>query len=58
MRTSPSIAPRGSNQDTYVVLDDFGPRLGRTWREINEDAADRETLIRTCSQASTATPFA
>jgi len=46
MRTSPSIAPHGPDQDTYVVLDDFGPRLGRAWREINEDAANRETLIR------------
>jgi hypothetical protein len=45
MRTSPSIAPHGPEQDTYLVLDDFG-RLGRTWRETDENATDRETLIR------------
>jgi hypothetical protein len=28
------------------VLDDFGARLGRAWRETDEEAADRETLIR------------
>jgi hypothetical protein len=45
MRTSPSIAPHGPGQDTYLVLDDFG-RLGRAWRETDESATDRETLIR------------
>ena len=45
MRTSPSIAPHGAEQDTYLVLDDFG-RSGRSWRETDEDAADRGKLIR------------
>jgi hypothetical protein len=27
------------------VLDDFGGRIGRSWRETDEDATDRETLI-------------
>jgi hypothetical protein len=44
MRTSPSIAPYGPEQDTYLVLEDFG-RIGRIWR-ADEEAADRETLIR------------
>jgi hypothetical protein len=42
MRTSPSIVP---DQDTYLVLDDFGP-LGRAWRETDEAGANRATLIR------------
>jgi hypothetical protein len=42
---SPSIVPH-ANQDTYLVLDDFGGRLGRAWREIDEEDTDRETLIR------------
>jgi hypothetical protein len=48
MRTSPSIAPHEAHeqQDTYLVLDDFGARLGRSWRETDEDATDRATLIR------------
>jgi hypothetical protein len=39
----PSIVP---DNDTYIVLDDFGP-LGRAWCETNEAAADRTTLVRT-----------
>ena len=46
MRTSPSIAPHGPEQDTYLVLDDFGGRLGCSWRETGADGTDRETLIR------------
>jgi len=45
MRTSPSIAPHGPDQDTYLLLDDFG-QIGRAWRETDLGAADRETLIR------------
>jgi hypothetical protein len=44
MATSPTIAPHRRDQDTYLVLDDFGP-MGRSWRETDEDGADRETLI-------------
>jgi hypothetical protein len=46
MRTSPSIAPHGPEQDTYLVLDDFGGRLGCSWRETRTDCVDRETLVR------------
>jgi hypothetical protein len=45
MRTSPSIVPRGADQDTYLVLEDFG-RIGCSWRETDAEDADRETLIR------------
>jgi hypothetical protein len=46
VRTSPSIAPHGPDQDTYLVLDDFGPSfIGRAWRETDEEGADRKTLI-------------
>ena len=45
MRRSPSIVPHGPNQATYLVLDDFGGRIGRSRRETDEDATDRETLI-------------
>jgi hypothetical protein len=46
MRTSPSIVPRGADQDTYLVLDDFGYRLGCSWRETDVERADRKALIR------------
>jgi hypothetical protein len=45
MRTSPSIVPHGADQDTYIVLDDFGRRLGCAWRETDADSADRQRLI-------------
>ena len=39
MRSSPSIAPAPPGDvDFYLVLDDFGARLGRAWREANEGA--------------------
>ena len=44
MRRSPSIVPREANRDTYLVLDDFGGRLGRAWGETDEEDTDRETL--------------
>ena len=45
MRTSPSIVPHRADQDTYLVLEDFG-RMGCYWRQTDADNADRETLIR------------
>ena len=42
---SPSLVPQGFDVDVYVVLDDFG-KLGRSYREIDEEAADKETVIR------------
>ena len=45
MMRSPTIAPSGFDVDVYVVLDDFG-KLGRSYREIDEEAADKETIIR------------
>jgi hypothetical protein len=45
MRISPSIVP-GSERDIYLVLDDFGGHLGRSWRETDEHDTDRETLLR------------
>jgi hypothetical protein len=41
---SPSIIP-GFNADVYLVLDDFA-QLGRAYHEVDEDKADRQTLIR------------
>jgi hypothetical protein len=45
MRSSPSIAPNGHEQDVYLVLDDFGC-LGRAWRETDEAGAGRAALVR------------
>jgi hypothetical protein len=45
MPHAPSIASHVPEKDAYFVLDDFGGRIGRAWRETDEDAVDRETLI-------------
>ena len=46
MRSSPSIVAQGADQDTYLVLEDLGSRLGSWWRNTAVGSADRETLIR------------
>src|SRR6516162_1855073 len=46
MSFSPSIVPWGPSQDVFLVLDQFGERLGRAWRETDENDTDYETLIR------------
>jgi hypothetical protein len=45
MPTSPSIIPLSDERDVFLVLDDFGGRLGCAWRETEEDLTDRETVI-------------
>jgi hypothetical protein len=41
---SPSIVP-GFDTDVYLVLDDFG-KIGRAYVEVDEEQADRPTIIR------------
>jgi hypothetical protein len=45
MRNSPSIVPDPDNRDIYLVLDDFGGRLGRAWPETDDERTDREIVI-------------
>lgn len=45
MHSSPSIVPDSDDRDIYIVLDDFGGRLGRAWRETDEERTHREMLI-------------
>jgi hypothetical protein len=42
---SPSIVPPGEDHDVYLVLDDFGGRIGQSWRETDVGTTDLETLI-------------
>jgi hypothetical protein len=46
MRRSPSIVPEDGDCDVYLVLNDFGDRLGRAWPEVDEERTDRGTVIR------------
>jgi hypothetical protein len=41
---TPSIAPRGDDQNVYLVVDDFG-RHGRVYRETDIETADLKTTI-------------
>jgi hypothetical protein len=46
MGRSPSIAPpQPDDVDVYLVLDDFGQRLGRASRETDEESAARQAVI-------------
>jgi hypothetical protein len=36
--------PETAERDVYLVLDDFG-RIGRSWREMDEERTGRETVI-------------
>ena len=42
---SPSIVPPGNDHDVYLVLDDFGGRIGQSWREADVEATRLETII-------------
>jgi hypothetical protein len=41
---TPSIVPKGDDQNVYLVVDDLG-RLGRVWREADVDTTDLETVV-------------
>ena len=46
MRQSPSIVPDSFDRDIYLVLDDFGDRLGWAWPETDVADTDRATVVR------------
>ncbi|RTE92682.1 MULTISPECIES: hypothetical protein [Bradyrhizobium] len=47
MSHAPSLVPQvTTDRDVYLVLDDFGRRLGRAWCETAEEDANRATLLR------------
>jgi len=46
MPRSPSVVPQQEDRDVYLVLDDFGGRAGRAWRETDEEDTDREAVLR------------
>ena len=51
---SPPLAP-GFDFETYIVLDDLG-KLGRAYREVDEEYADRATVIRDISNGQYSNP--
>ena len=45
MPRSASLVPDNTQSDIYLVLDAFGPRSGRAWRETDEEEANRSTTV-------------
>lgn len=46
MSSDPPLAVvRDAQQTVYLVLDEFGGRMGRSWRETDEAKADRAAVI-------------
>jgi hypothetical protein len=43
-RWTPSIVPKGDDQNVYLVVDDFGGN-GRAYREADVEETDLETVI-------------
>ena len=41
---TPSIVPRGDDQNVYLVVDDLG-HLGQIWREAGVEMTDLESVI-------------
>src|SRR6476469_9080956 len=42
---SPPLVPQGFDFEIYIVLDDLG-KLGRAYREVDKEQADKATVIR------------
>jgi len=50
----PSIVP--THHEVYLLLDDFGMRYGRVWREAAEEDTSREAVIRILLQGEYSHP--
>jgi hypothetical protein len=48
--------PEPHNREIYLVLDDFGERLGCAWAETDEERTDRETEIRDLLEGQSSDP--
>ena len=54
MRTSSLIVPHEPDQDTNIVLDDFG-RIRRAWRETHADADKFRKQAKACEEQAAKT---
>jgi hypothetical protein len=44
MTDTPSLVPLSESSDVYLVLDEL-PTSGRVWRELSEEAANKQTVL-------------
>ena len=45
MTDTPSLVPLSESSDVYLVLDEL-PTLGRVWRELSEESANEQTILK------------
>ena len=45
MTDTPSLVPLQENNNIYLVLDEL-PTLGRVWRELSEESANEQTILK------------
>jgi hypothetical protein len=45
MTDTPSLVPVSESSDVYLVLDEL-PTFGRVWRELSEEAANQQTVLK------------
>jgi hypothetical protein len=45
MTDTPSLVPVSESSDVYLVLDEL-PTCGRVWRELSEEAANQQTVLK------------
>jgi hypothetical protein len=53
---TPSIVPRGDDQNIYMVADDLG-RLGHIWPEADLERTDLETVVQDLLEGQYANPI-
>ena len=53
---SPPLVSQNFDFETYIVLEDVG-KLGRAYREVDEDQADKATVIRNISDGQYFNPI-
>jgi hypothetical protein len=57
MGRAPSIVPDDPDREVYLVLDDFGGRLGLAWRETDEANTKLEALLENLLAGQYANPI-
>lgn len=56
MRRAPSIVSDDAHREIYLVLDDFGGRLGLVWRETQEADTRLEKVIKNLLEGQYSNP--
>jgi hypothetical protein len=55
MTDTPSLVPLSESSDVYLVLDEL-PTFGPVWRELDEGAANKHTVLNLIANGEFADP--